>query len=200
VERSTDRSTVLQGVLDRLKAGDEDARQELLGHAYGRLRVLARRKLSKFERREETDVVLHEAVLRLEAALKKVQPDTLAQFFALASKHMRYVLLDLKGGRTHQPLAADVADAGPADSGPGPATAAERRDLLDLLHRRVESLSEDLRQVVDLLYYQGLQQGEAAQVLGVTERHVRRLWRNARLELREALGMELGNESADATD
>jgi DNA-directed RNA polymerase specialized sigma24 family protein len=44
---------------------------------------------------------------------------------------------------------------------------------------------------VDLLFYQGLQQAEAAAVLGVSERTVKRRWQSARLALHEALGGRL---------
>src|SRR5437016_4736692 len=110
MESGSDRNTVLQNWLDRLKGGDEQARHELLKHAYSRLAVLARRKLKQFERRENTDFVLHEGLLRLEKALQQVRPDTVLQFFALASKHMRWVLLNLKERKPTVELRQDGAE------------------------------------------------------------------------------------------
>ena len=54
-------------------------------------------------------------------------------------------------------------------------------------HAQVEALPEDERQAVGLLYYQGLSQEEAAAVLGVSVRTVKRRWQSARLLLAKAL-------------
>ena len=42
-----------------------------------------------------------------------------------------------------------------------------------------------------MLWYQGLTQAEAAELLGVSSRTVKRRWQTARLRLFEALGGEL---------
>jgi RNA polymerase sigma-70 factor (ECF subfamily) len=51
----------------------------------------------------------------------------------------------------------------------------------------VEHLPEQERQLVELLWYQGLEQQEVAKVLDVCERTVRRRWRSAKLRLYELL-------------
>jgi RNA polymerase sigma-70 factor (ECF subfamily) len=43
------------------------------------------------------------------------------------------------------------------------------------------------RQAFDLLFYQGLSQEESAAVLGVSVRTLKRRWREARLDLAEAM-------------
>jgi RNA polymerase sigma factor (sigma-70 family) len=58
-------------------------------------------------------------------------------------------------------------------------------------HEKVEALPEEERQVVDLLWYQGLTQAEAGVVLKVSERTVKRRWQEARLHLYDALHGEL---------
>ncbi len=58
-------------------------------------------------------------------------------------------------------------------------------------HAQVEALPEEEREVFDLLFYQGLPQAEAAAVLGVSERTIKRRWQAARLALHEALGGRL---------
>jgi RNA polymerase sigma factor (sigma-70 family) len=47
----------------------------------------------------------------------------------------------------------------------------------------VERLSDEEREVIDLLWYQGLTQGEAAEVLGVSEKTINRRWMAARMRL-----------------
>jgi RNA polymerase sigma-70 factor (ECF subfamily) len=49
-------------------------------------------------------------------------------------------------------------------------------------------LPDETRKIVDLLFYQGLSQAEAAAVLETSERTVQRRWQSARLALHEALG------------
>jgi RNA polymerase sigma factor (sigma-70 family) len=63
-------------------------------------------------------------------------------------------------------------------------------DALDewgALHEQVERLPEEERQVVDLLFYQGLSQADAAVVLGVSVRTLQRRWHAALIRLHETL-------------
>jgi len=54
-------------------------------------------------------------------------------------------------------------------------------------HGSVEALPKDLREVVDLLYYEGLTQAEAAAVLDISPRTLKRRWLEAKLFLHETL-------------
>jgi RNA polymerase sigma factor (sigma-70 family) len=58
-------------------------------------------------------------------------------------------------------------------------------------HEQVERLPEEEREVFSLLWYKGLSQAEAAEVLGVSDRTIKRRWQSARLHLHEALGGQL---------
>jgi RNA polymerase sigma-70 factor (ECF subfamily) len=189
-------TALIQNRLDALRAGDEQAKNALVQHAYDRLRKLARGKLAQFPRvkaqGEPTESVLNEVVLRLQKALQKAKPETPGQFFALAAKHIRWTLLDF----TESPHLAGLAEDGDsrspgivkADSTAGPATRAGRHERDRNLLRAIDDLPESLREVVDLLYTQGLTQEEAAEVLGVSKRTVGRRSRDARLALADALG------------
>ncbi|MFV2068565.1 MAG: RNA polymerase sigma factor, partial [Pirellulales bacterium] len=50
-------------------------------------------------------------------------------------------------------------------------------------HAQIEQLPDDAREVFDLVWYGGLSQADAAEVLEVDPRTVRRRWRQARLSL-----------------
>src|SRR5437870_4950918 len=71
-----DESLQLQLLIDRAQQGDDAARQELVGRAYERLRLLARKMLHadfpRLQNLHATGSVLDEAVLRLLTALKEV--------------------------------------------------------------------------------------------------------------------------------
>ena len=195
---ATSTTVRIQNWLDLLRTGDERAKNALIEHAYKRLQTLVRGHLWRFprvrDRGEVTDSVLNDAVLRLQRALEEVKPDTPSQFFGLASTHIRWALLDLKKRSEREPaLGQQASEPSPpelADSTAGPATRAEKRDLAEDLHTKVQDLPDELREVVDLLFYQGLSQEEAAEVLDLNDRTIRRRWRKARLALAEDLNLD----------
>jgi RNA polymerase sigma-70 factor (ECF subfamily) len=189
----------LQHWLDLMQAGDSHARHELLNYACERLRKLTRRMLRRYplvRRWEQTDDVLQNALLRLYRALADVTPDSLRHFYNLAALQIRRELLDLakhhlgpEGQGTkhlsdaHSPngLLHAVADAA------GEPTSLEGWTEF---HAQVEALPEEEREVFNLLWYEGLNQSEAAEVLGVSPRTVMRRWQAARLLLYQALNGE----------
>ena len=197
---SGDTTQVFDSLIDRLNRGDSSAREELLHHSSRRLEHLVRKKLRGFaqvRRWEETTDVLQQVLIRLCRALEQVQFKDAKHFFALSSSLIRRELIDLKrhyygaeGGGAHH--ATDVYN--PADTGPG-AAAGAGTDTLDPsrlaewteFHRQVEALPPELKEVVDLVWYQGLEQQEAATLLGVSSKTVSRRWREARLTLGASL-------------
>src|SRR5262245_47035194 len=193
----------IQGWIDRLRAGDESARKELFNCAYNRLTQLTRKMLRGYprvHRWEETDDVMQNAAMRLHRSLADVKPATAADFFRLAALNVRRELLDLAKhyygpqgqGAHHQTQGG--SDSAPARAEPPQPDADDAPDRLAAwteFHRQVELLPDQERDVFGLLWYQGLSQAEAAEVLGVSERTVKRWWQSARLKLHEALGGEL---------
>ncbi len=95
---SSNHTIQIQGWLDRLRDGDEAAREKLLQFSCERLRRLTRKMLRRFERVhrwEQTDDVLQSAMLRLHRTLQDVRPDSPADFYRLAALNIRRELLDL---------------------------------------------------------------------------------------------------------
>ncbi len=202
-------TVVLQGVLDRLKAGDISARNELINCACERLNRLVRKMLNDYRgvrRWEETGDVFQNAMLRLCRALSTVTPDSPRDFYRLAALQIRRELIDLArhhygpmgGGANH----ASQAPASPNQSGITP-PAYEAADLsqepgrLALwteFHRQVDLLPDDERETFDLLWYQELTQLEAAAIVGTSDRTIKSRWRSARLKLHAALGGILPGE------
>src|SRR5262249_24862906 len=160
--------------------------------AAGRLRLLCATFLHKRYPRLarppvslETDELLGGVVAGLLTALRETRPPTVRRFFALANQHMRWQLNDLARRLDERPPAAALADAGvaapPAStaSGLGP----DGRRMLEA----IEGLPEDEREVFDLVGIQGLTHGEAAAVVGASEKTVQRRLNRARLLLAERL-------------
>jgi RNA polymerase sigma factor (sigma-70 family) len=195
-------TTELHVLLDRMRADDPAAREELLRTVGCRLERLARKMLRNFPgvaRWEQTDDVLQNALVRLLRALQEVRPPSIRAFFALAATQMRRELLDLARHYQGPEGAGANLDSRPnytpvqGTSAPG-LEPAERTDLdRDVerwcaFHQQVEQLPVEEREVVSLVFYHGWTQVEIATLFQVNERTVRRYWHSACVKLSEALG------------
>jgi RNA polymerase sigma-70 factor (ECF subfamily) len=200
---ASDQTIAIQDRLDRLRAGEAAAREELLAIAAQRLSRLAQRMLRdnpRIRRWEETDDVLQNATLHLYQALATIRPDSVRSFFNLAAAQIRRELIDLArhhygplGVGAHYESRAGADGVGseeatplqdPADDTNEPARLASWTEF----HDRIGALPDEEREVFHLLWYHELTQAEAAKVLGTTERVVGSLWRRARYRLHRELG------------
>jgi RNA polymerase sigma factor (sigma-70 family) len=196
MQESFGHTAQLVGLLDLMRSGDQTARQRLVEHSCERLRGLARKMLRRYpkvHRWEETDDVFVEAVTRLHHALATVQPESPRHFYNLAATQIRRVLIDLsrryygaEGLGSHHDTVAGNPEGSPkyeqADSSGEPADLAEWTEF----HEQVEALSDEEKEVFNLLWYEQMTQEEAAEALGVTARTVRRRWQDARYRLQKA--------------
>jgi RNA polymerase sigma factor (sigma-70 family) len=191
-----DDSVELQGLLDRLRQGDREARRLLLERACERLRRLAGRMLHgsfpEVARRHEVDSVVHETWVRLLQALDKTEPPTVADFFRLAAHKVRQVLLDMAQGERRRAQREVLGLSGVDSDGPAPSAASTTHDPARLalwteFHEKVATLSEQERAVFEMHYYLELPQAEIARVLGLHPRKVSYLW----IAATEKLGEEL---------
>src|SRR5262245_5798175 len=88
----------IQRCLDRLRAGDERARADLIHVSFRRLFQLTRtltRPFPNVKSLEDTEGIFSLAYERLWTSLRDIVPETVRQFFALAAKQIRWTLLDL---------------------------------------------------------------------------------------------------------
>jgi RNA polymerase sigma-70 factor (ECF subfamily) len=183
--------TQIQSWLDRLMAGAEGAREELIRHASSRLCALTRTMLHRsprVRRWEETDDVFQRAVMRLHQALADVQPASVRELFGLARTQIHRELIDLarhyygpEGLGAHHETDADGGDGRDRQRHEGvdetrdPATVAEWTEF----HQQVETLPAEEREVFGLRWYQGLTFEQIGQVIGAADRTAKRRWRSA---------------------
>ncbi|HKB38608.1 MAG TPA: sigma-70 family RNA polymerase sigma factor [Gemmataceae bacterium] len=183
----------LHNWLDRMRAGDPAAREDLLRHLCGRLERLASKMIRRFPRVQhwvQTDDVLQNALMRLLRALEQVRPGSMRDFFGLAAAQMRRELLDLArhffgphGPGAHH--AGQLIDSTLAAVG-DPVDRAEDLDDLErwyLFHQQVEQLPIEEREVVGLVFYHGWTQAQVAELFQVSIRTVRRRWEAAMVKL-----------------
>lgn len=188
--------TQLQGLIDLAKTGDPQAQILLLDHSCERLLKLTRRMFRGYpglRRWEQTDDVLQNALIRLHRSLSRVTVQSVRHFFNLAAVQIRRELLDLKKHHfgLEGPASHHHTDHLPPDSHGGSLSdaAEEPEDLSQwsAFHDAVECLPSELREVVDLLYYEGLTQEEASVLLDTSPRTLKRRWQEAKLLLHEKL-------------
>jgi RNA polymerase sigma-70 factor (ECF subfamily) len=184
--------------LQRLRAGDLSAREEMLHSVCGRLEELTRKMLRRFGRVRrwvDSDDVLQSALLRLWRTLGQMHPDSVRDFYNLAAVHLRRELLDLaryysrREGAGLYPANPAAADEGSAPPWEPPERGDDPDDLEKwcALHREVEKLPVAEHEVVGLIYYHGWTQAEVAELFQVSERTVRRRWESALAKLRRSL-------------
>jgi RNA polymerase sigma-70 factor (ECF subfamily) len=187
-------TAAIQRYLDALPTDTaaEPVIRELLERAARRLRLLCATLLYRSYPRLtqpplnlETDELLGGVVAGLLQAMRTVRPQTVRQFFALATQHMRWQLNDLARRLDEQPSAAALGEAGvaaPPSSSDSGLTPNARRML-----GAIDGLPEEEREVFDLVRIQGLTYTEAAGVVGVSVKTVQRRLNRARLLLAEQL-------------
>jgi RNA polymerase sigma factor (TIGR02999 family) len=161
--------------------GDREADSRLMATVYDDLRRVARRRL-RTERADHSlapTALVHEAYVRL-VDLRRMRWQNRAQFFAIAARLMRQILVDharahaaaKRGGVAWKvPLSDHVGTTMPRDV-----------DLLDLdaALDRLATLDPRLGDLVVLRFFGGLTVEEAADVLARSPATVKRDWARAR--------------------
>jgi RNA polymerase sigma factor (TIGR02999 family) len=175
-------------ILQRMRAGDEQAAGELFPRVYGELRELAARAMGG----ERADHTLQPTALVNEAWLKLAKGDGLdfenrRHFFSAAAQSMRRILIDHARSKKREKRGGGAA-AVELD----PDELARSEDLGGFLAvhealERLEERDETLAELVRLRYFAGLGEVETAEVLGISERTLRRDWALARAFLARVL-------------
>lgn len=171
-----------------VRAGDRDAFDRLFLHVQAALRDIAHHRLRRHNAGEtlDTTALVHEVYLKLVDQNRAGLVDR-AHFLALASRAMRFVLVDYArartagkrgGGQPHLPLDAVLI-------------AADERavDLLGLdeaLHG-LAAVSQRLAETVELRFFGGLTFDEMAEALGRSVPTIKRDWARARIWLYRAM-------------
>jgi RNA polymerase sigma-70 factor (ECF subfamily) len=140
----------------------------------------------------QAEELLSAVVERLLKALREARPATVRQFFSLAGQHMCWELNDLARRLDEGPAAMELNErlvpAPPAsDSG----LSSESRRILEA----IDALPGEAREAFDLVKIQGMTYAEAGEVLGVSDRTVKR-WVSRSLRL---LADRLGDLGPDDT-
>jgi RNA polymerase sigma factor (sigma-70 family) len=190
-------TVAVQRYLDELAGVSGDAPAEpivraLIERSVDRLRLLCSTllfrsypRLTRPPLNLEADELLSSVVDRLLKALREVRPTTVRQFFALANRHMRWELNDLARRLDKETPAQGLSGA--VVVSPESSESQLSPNTLRVLEA-IESLPEEEREAFDLVRIQGFSQVEAADLIGVSPKTVRRRLNQGLLLLMDKLG------------
>lgn len=175
-------------ILKRVQQGDGKAAEELLPLVYEELRKLAASRMAQEQAGQtlQPTALVHEAWLRLTGG---AQPsfDGRGHFFAAAGEAMRRILIEnarrkgrLKRGGEWERVGLENLDVAVTTD----------NDTLLAVHEALEKLAavDPLgAKLIELRFFTGLSNADAAKVLGLAERTAKRTWAYARAWLHEEL-------------
>jgi RNA polymerase sigma factor (TIGR02999 family) len=183
----------LTALLQAWSLGDASALERLTPYVYSELHRLAHLQMAGERPGHvlQPSALVNEAFVRLMGS-EGVEWASRRHFFAAASRLMRQVLVDFaraeeaqkRGGRAVQTKVYEIDEL----SRPRPSISLEHVLAIDESLRQLESLDARQAQVVELRFFGGLENGEIAALLGISERTVMREWRLARAFLFHTLG------------
>jgi RNA polymerase sigma-70 factor (ECF subfamily) len=169
--------------------GEKEAAAKLFPLVYGELRRVAANMMRR-EREGHTlqpTAVVHEAYMRMIAGAHPTLENR-GQFFALAARAMRQVLVD----HARRKLAARRSgEMRPIELDDNLARTKQQAEEVLAIHEALERLQKlDSRQarIVEMHYFAGNAVEEIASLLGIGERTVKRELQSARLFMKKQLG------------
>ena len=120
-----DQTAALQQLIDRIQRSDDEARLELIGRAYDRLRhlsaVILRRSFPRLKKAPvmvDTTDVANESAYRLYQALAEIHPATVRDFFRLAAQRIRWLAAGPgQAGRPRRPAGTRRSAGGRSPGG-----------------------------------------------------------------------------------
>ena len=168
-------------LLAEMRAGDEEARERLVAIVYSDLRRMAAKYL-RSERPGHTlqpTALVNEGFVRLFGGTEVAWKDR-AHFFAVAATQMRRILVDhartttakKRGGRRVKVSLTEVNGLGTSQD--------EDLLALDEALSTLEGLDSRAARVVELRFFGGLSEEEAAEALGISTSTLKRDWRTAK--------------------
>jgi RNA polymerase sigma factor (TIGR02999 family) len=177
-------------ILQQIDAGNPSAAEELLPLVYDELRKLAAHRMAQeaSDHTLQATALVHEAYVRLVDVDQAQQWNGRAHFFAAAAEAMRRILVEQarrkgsqkRGGewQKHEMPLDELCQPG------NPEAVLAIDEALEKLDREQPAIAR----LVELRYFAGLSQAEAALALGVSTRTARRYWVYAKSWLMEELG------------
>jgi RNA polymerase sigma factor (TIGR02999 family) len=181
-------SHTITGLLTEWRGGSQEAANQLMELVYGELHRIASREMRR-ERPEhtlQTTALVHEVYLRL-CGSHPVDWQDRAHFFAVAAQQLRRVLVDYArrvrsgkrgGGQVRLELWESDGSTWEID---------DRLLALDESLTRLQALDQRAAKVIELRFFGGLSEADAADALNISAATLKRDWDFARTWLASQL-------------
>lgn len=185
---ATQSHTVTQMLAEWSESHDQDSLNRLMPIVYDELRRQAARYL-KHERPGhtlQTTALVHEAYVRL-IDQAGVHWQNRAHFYAIAAELMRRILVDHARKRRAAKRGGDAVKITLNEA--VQSSGEQNMDLIavDEALTRLAALDQQQARVIELRFFGGLNVEETAEVLGISERTVKRDWSVAKAWIRREL-------------
>ncbi len=181
----------ITGLLDKWRAGDMGAANRLAELVYGDLHRIAAREMRREhgEHTLQTTAILHEAYLRIFRAEAVVEWKDRAHFYAVAARQLRRVLLDHARRANSEKRGGGLVKLSLWESDASNTIGVDDRLLaLDDALARLEELDPRAAKAVELRFFGGLTEQDAAEALHVSVATLKRDWDFAKTWLAAQLG------------
>ena len=184
-EPSAENFTILQR---KAEAGDETAAQQILPLVYHELRRLAAAKLAHEAPGQtlQPTALVHDAWLRL-GGDKQPQWENRAHFFGAAAEAMRRILIDNARRKQRDKHGGGLRRVNAENLDLAITTDRETLLAVDAALERLARHDPTGARLIELRFFAGLSNVEAARVMGLSERTAKRTWAYARAWLHKEL-------------
>lgn len=170
-------SHTITALLGRWRSGDPLAADQLIELVYGELHRIAAGAMRRegVEHTLQTTALVHEAYLRI-CRSEPIDWHDRAHFYAVAAQQLRRVLVDHARRRHSEKRGGEVVKLSLWESD-GPAVGVDERLLaVDQALARLESLDPRAAKVVELRFFGGMTEKDAAEVLQISVATLKRDW------------------------
>jgi RNA polymerase sigma factor (TIGR02999 family) len=175
-------------LLSAARRGEGDAMDRLLPLVYDELRLRAHRQLRRLRPGQtlNTTALVNEAYLKL-VDRSRVDWRDRTHFLAVSAMAMRQILVDEARRHASKKRGGEVRKVTLEEGRHGASGRAAEILALNQALTALAKVDERSSKMVELRFFGGLTVEETAQVLGVTDRTVKRDWRRARAYLYQVL-------------
>ena len=175
-------------MLSNCQQGDENALEKIFPIIYQELRNIAHRQLGNVWSVETicTTALVNEAYLKLSGSEKFVSQDR-NHFFAIAAKAMRQILINYSKQKQTQKRGAEWQKTSNVEELRQDEKNIDELIAIDRALTELETFDPELGRLVELRFFAGMTEVEVAELLGMSDRSVRRNWQKAKVLLANAI-------------
>jgi len=188
-------------ILNAIEQGDAKAADELLPLVYEELRLLASQKMAQEKPGQtlQATALVHEAYLRLVGA-ETQQWDSRNHFFAAAAEAMRRILVENARRKKREKHGGGLNRLDIAKLDVALSTNDETILLVNEALEKLMQIDPMGAKLIQLRFFAGFPNNQAAQILGIPERTAKRTWAYARAWLHEEIQRMLQNSDENKND